>query len=82
MVGSQTAAPLQPRRDVLPPISGNDSIRYTKDMLTDLRRMAVGREQLVLAHLLEAAGREAERLLREPGCRDLRPVRRARRDGG
>ena len=65
MAGSRAAVPLHTKHDSPPPISGNDGIRYTRDMLADLRRIAVGQDHLVLAHLLDAAGREADRLLRD-----------------
>ena len=44
--------------------SAVESARYTKDMLENLRRIALRQEQIALAHLLEAAAREADRLLR------------------
>lgn len=47
-----------------PSISGTDTARYTKDLLENLKRMAVAQDQLVLAHLLDVAGREADRLIR------------------
>jgi hypothetical protein len=56
---------LQPKSDAMLPVSAVDSVRYTKDLLANLRRMAVGQDQLVLAGLLDAASREADRLLRE-----------------
>jgi len=40
-----------------------DTARYTKELLESLRRIAVRQEQLVLAGLLEAAVREAKKLV-------------------
>ena len=46
------------------PIGAADTARYTRDMLETLKRIAVRQDQIVLARLLEAASREAERLVR------------------
>lgn len=37
--------------------------RYTRELLDSLRKIAVRQDQLVLAGLLEAAAREAKRLM-------------------
>lgn len=44
----------------LPP---TETARYTREMLESLRGMALRQDHLVLAGLLEAAAREAKRLL-------------------
>jgi hypothetical protein len=46
-------------------ISTLDSTRYTLDMLENLRKIASGQGQVVLAHLLELAQAEARLVLRE-----------------
>jgi hypothetical protein len=46
-------------------ISPVESARYTVDMLQNLRKMAAGRGQAVLAHLLELATAEARMLVRD-----------------
>ena len=40
-----------------------ETARYTKELLDSLRGIALRQEQLVLASLLEAAAREAKRLM-------------------
>ncbi len=46
-------------------ISALDSTRYTSDMLENLRKIAAGQGQTVLAHLLELAQAEAKLIVRE-----------------
>jgi hypothetical protein len=49
---------------VTDPISGMESARYTADLLENLRKIAAGQGQPVLAHLLELAQAEAQMLIR------------------
>lgn len=49
---------------VIPPISSSDSARYTRDLLQTLKGIAIRQDHMVLARLLEAAAREAERIVR------------------
>ncbi len=66
---SVMAIPQQKPRFVLPdavgvPISALDSTRYTADVLENLRKIASGQGQTVLAHLLELAQAETKLLIR------------------
>jgi len=60
MVSSSGASAVEAK-----PITGVDSARYTRDMLENLKGIALRQDQIVLARLLEAASREAERIVRE-----------------
>ena len=51
-------------RPVPEPISGAENAKYTRDLLENLRAMALRQEQWGLARLLEEASREAGRLAR------------------
>lgn len=62
----QSGTPVSFDGDASPPATGSESARYTKDMLRSLKRIAAAQDQLVLAHLLDAALREADRLLCQP----------------
>ncbi len=44
-------------------LSPGETASYTREMLDSLRGMALRQDQLVLAGLLEAAAREAKRLV-------------------
>jgi hypothetical protein len=44
-------------------LTPGESARYTKELLDSLRNIALRQDQLILAGLLEAAAREAKRLL-------------------
>ncbi len=43
-----------------PPVSPADSARYTREMLESLRKIAMGQNQSLLAHLLGLAATEAK----------------------
>jgi len=62
MAGPLSARPPNGNSDNGISITGADTARYTRDMLENLKRIAVQHEQFVLARLLEAAAREAARL--------------------
>lgn len=47
------------------PISPLETVRYTGDMLENLRRMAAGQGLGLLAHLLELAQTEARMIVRD-----------------
>lgn len=62
MVVSSSATSSSRNRRALPSISSGDVARYTRDLLETLKGIALRQDQMVLARLLEAASREAERL--------------------
>lgn len=55
-----------PGKETALPITAADTARYMRDLLEDLREIAVHQDQVGLACVLDAAVREAERLVEPP----------------